>query len=443
MRKLRSAARQAKQLGRLLAAGVSVYAPEAPASDKPSTVSGQIPPRVHLADQDPTAALDEYEIRHLGEHLESMGDRHTLDKILRLEWGEPIPEGRQRIFVEPHTPGPLARLLRRRPTTPDRPTSTNQPTSPNGIQSHPAWFEAKNQISRPDEFVEDVQRAWRLVANADVAELASNGTAPGVGLQARYALVLASVNSYASAIPKPLIVALVRAEMWTAPQAVAYARRVADTEERLDLLTALLPALPEPLLSAVAVDAFGAVRQLRAEGGNRRIIGGGELELSVPDELAAHLPAAQVRQALGEVQEKREPLLQRLAELGHLDEAVRLAGENESQRSSLVPFMAEDEVWRHLAEPGGPDSVYPWTSTCVWRPSGTWMRPYSTPGHSTSPDSARVSSWISPRTFRPVRWTGQRRLPWSCCRPTTWCCSCRQLRSPHKNRTGPGCSTRR
>jgi hypothetical protein len=359
MRKLSSAVREAKQLGRLLAAGVRVYAPEAPAPDKPSTVSGQIPPGLHLADQDPTAALDEYEICHLGEHLESVGDRLTLDRILRLEWGEPIPQRREQIFVEPQTPGPLARLLRRRPAAPDRPTSPNQPTSPDGIQSHPAWFEAKNQISRPDEFVEDVQRAWRLAANADVAELASTGTAVGVGLQARYALVLASVNSYASAIPKPLIVALVRAEMWTAPQAVAYARRVADTEERLDLLTALLPVLPEPLLSDAAVDAFGAARQLRAEGGTRKIISGEEPQLSIPYELAAHLPAAQVRQALGEVQEKREPLLQRLAELGHLNEAVSLAGENQSQRSSLIPFMTEHEVWRHLAEPDEPHSVYP------------------------------------------------------------------------------------
>ena len=88
----------------------------------------------------------------------------------------------------------------------------------------------------------------------------------------RYALILTSVNSYASSVPAALLVALVRGGLWTAPQAVTYARRVPDTEERQNLLTALLPLLPEPLLSEVAVEAFNAARQLRAEGGTRKVI---------------------------------------------------------------------------------------------------------------------------------------------------------------------------
>ena len=174
----------------------------------------------------------------------------------------------------------------------------------------------------------------------------------------RYALILTSVNSYASSVPAALLVALMRGGLWTAPQAVTYARRVPDTEERQNLLTALLPLLPEPLLSEVAVEAFNAARQLRAEGGTRKVISTLDPELVIPDELAAWLPAAQVRQSLGEVADNHGPLLRRLAELGHLDEAVRLAGDDQSDRSVLVAFMPEDEVRRRLAGPD-PDPVNP------------------------------------------------------------------------------------
>jgi hypothetical protein len=360
MRKLRHSRRQAEQLRQLLEAGVRVYTPEgegiqareSPVATRQRPVPIDRPPRAQLAEQDPTAALDDYEIRHLGEHLESMGDGRTLDKILRLEWSEPTLAQGQRISVGPSASGLLARLLRRRPTVPDGSASTGR------VRPHPAWFEAKNRINRPEGFVEDIQRAWRLAARTDAADLANPASAAGLGLLGRYALVLASVNSYASAVPAPLVVALVRGEIWTAPQAIAYARRVPDPEERLTLMTALLPALPEPLRSEAAVDAFDAARQLRAEGGSRKVISSSEPQLSVPDDLAARLPAAQVRQALDEVHEKRGPLLRRLAELGDLNEAVMLAAGSQEDRSSLVPFMSEDEVRRHLADPDGPGSVY-------------------------------------------------------------------------------------
>jgi hypothetical protein len=347
-----AAGRRARQLARLREAGVRVYTPASPPATGRDTGPAQSTPPPPLPEQDPTAALSDYELSHLGEHLESAGDGRSLERILRLEWGEQLPEREQRIIAEQPTPGLLGRLFRWHSSVPGRRSPAAR------IRPHPAWFEAKNRINRPDDFVEDVQRAWRLAATADAAELASHQRAPGLGLGARYALILTSVNSYASSVPTALLAALVRGGRWTAPQAVTYARRVPDTEERQKLLTALLPLLPEPLRSEVAVDAFDSARQLRAEGGSRKVISTMAPALEIPDELAACLPAAQVRQALGEIAKDRGPLLRRLAELGHLDEAVRLAGDDQADRSVLVAFMPEDEVRRRLADPG-PDPVNP------------------------------------------------------------------------------------
>jgi hypothetical protein len=345
MRKPWAAGRQARQLARLREAGVRVYTPESRPVAGRDTGPAQSMPPPPLPGQDPTAALSDYEVRNLGEHLESAGDGRSLERVLRLEWGEQLPERAQRIIAKQPTPGLLTRRFRWRSPVP----GLRSPAA--RIRPHPVWFEAKNRINRPDDFVEDVQRAWRLAAMADSAELASHQRAPGLGLCVRYALILTSVNSYASSVPTALLAALVRGGLWTAPQAVTYARRVPDTEERQKVLTALLPLLPEPLLSEVAVDAFNAARQLRAEGGSRKVISTMDPVLVIPDELAACLPAAQVRQALGEAAEKRGPLLRRLAELGHLDEAVGLAGD-QADRSLLAAFMPADEVRRRLADPG-------------------------------------------------------------------------------------------
>lgn len=298
--------------------------------EKPGAAGRQVP-GAQLAERDPTAALADYEIDHLGEHLAALGDSRALDKVLRLEWAERVP-------VTQPLPGFLARLF-------------SKPAASTYVQvSHPAWFEAKNRVSRPAGFIEDVQRAWRLVTEEDSAECAHSGTAAGIGRQVRYALVLASVNSYASAVPGALLAALVRGGVWTAPQAVEYARRIPGAEDRLAAMSATLPAMAEPLRSQVAVDAFAAARQLRAEGGSRSIISSEEPRLSLPDELVACLPEAEVRQALNEGGESRRVLLLRLAELGHLDDARRLTNGELADCWALAPCMAETEVRRLLAD---------------------------------------------------------------------------------------------
>ncbi len=316
--------------------------------DEKPGAAGRQAPGVQLTGRDPTAALADYEVSHLGEHLAALGDSRALDKLLRLEWTEHVP-------VTQPLPGFLARLF-------------SKPAASTYVQlSHPAWFEAKNRVSRPAGFIEDVQRAWRLAAVEDSAECAHSGTAAGIGRQVRYALLLASVNSYASAVPDPLVAALVRGGVWTAPQAVAYARRIPGAEDRLAAMSALLPAMAEPLRSQVAVDAFAAARQLRGEGGSRSIISSEEPQLSLPDELVACLPEPEVRQALSEAGENRRVLLLRLAELGHLDDARRLANRKLADCYALAPYMAETAVRRLLADASASDAAGPYLTPLYLR----------------------------------------------------------------------------
>src|SRR5262245_48513451 len=149
---------------------------------RPQDVAMRIyPGEAFAAELDPTSALDDYEIRHLAEHLEYLGDLRGLDNILRLEW-------RESYAVPAPAPGFFRRLLGRTKPGSER------------VRSHPAWFDAKNRLNSAADFVRDVQRTWRLAAKAVAADLRTQETAAGLGLEARYALNLASVNSYGAAV---------------------------------------------------------------------------------------------------------------------------------------------------------------------------------------------------------------------------------------------------
>jgi hypothetical protein len=284
-------------------------------------------------DRDPTAVLDEYEIRHLTEHLEFMGDGPGLDKILRLEWQE-------RTTIESPPPPLLLRLFRQ-----PRPASER-------VQTHLAWFEAKNRSNGAVDFFADVHRAWRLAAQAATTALATGQLVTELGLEARYALLLASVNSYASAVPIPLVVALVRGEVWLPTQAVAYARRLPEPRDRSAAFTALLPMLPEPLCSEITAEAFTTALQVAGARDPDPVVVDNDvvLERETASRLAALLPESLVRQALALKWGPRNELLRRLAELGHVDDAVRLTGQDLRCRADLIPYMSEERVRLWLVE---------------------------------------------------------------------------------------------
>ncbi|MCT7993680.1 NB-ARC domain-containing protein, partial [Laspinema olomoucense] len=109
-----------------------------------------------------------------------------------------------------------------------------------------AWYEAVDRLGLMGSFVEDVARAW------EQAE-ALFATEPGrsVGLQCRYALMLATLNSLLSNLPPELLVAAIKQRFWTPAKVFGYIQQLPDEQKQGDALEAVIPLLPESLLPVV------------------------------------------------------------------------------------------------------------------------------------------------------------------------------------------------
>lgn len=106
-----------------------------------------------------------------------------------------------------------------------------------------AWFVVKDDEGDTAGFLADIELAW---AEADEAY----GREPGksMGLQCRYALIKASINSMAR-IPTGLLIALVEHNYWKPAKALAYVYQIPDLHHRFKGLVALADSLltTEPL----------------------------------------------------------------------------------------------------------------------------------------------------------------------------------------------------
>ena len=93
------------------------------------------------------------------------------------------------------------------------------------------WYEACAEAGEIAGYLGDVRRGWDAAAarlGADPVEC--------LALQARYALMTATLRSLASAVPPSLMAELVRTGVWTVEQAVEAARRVPDSEQQVEAL---------------------------------------------------------------------------------------------------------------------------------------------------------------------------------------------------------------
>ncbi|BAY29448.1 NB-ARC domain-containing protein [Nostoc carneum NIES-2107] len=104
------------------------------------------------------------------------------------------------------------------------------------------WFEAREKLAQTRGYIADISRAWELVqANWQ------KSTPQVVGLQCRYALIMASINSLPTNIPAELVVALVKNHLWTAEQGLASAQQHPKPEEKARALAELVKYLPPNL----------------------------------------------------------------------------------------------------------------------------------------------------------------------------------------------------
>ncbi|MFM7279004.1 MAG: NB-ARC domain-containing protein, partial [Microcystis aeruginosa] len=105
------------------------------------------------------------------------------------------------------------------------------------------WYSQCEKEAKTATFIKDISRAWQL-AEADFVDNPSQS----IALQVRYALITTSLNSLAGNIAPELIAALVKHEIWTPAQGLAYVRQNQDDEKRAKGLTAIIPHLPPALL---------------------------------------------------------------------------------------------------------------------------------------------------------------------------------------------------
>ena len=137
--------------------------------------------------------ISDYELRHLAAHLEAAGRAVDLHRLLGME-------------------------------TPDAGGGN-------------LWFRAKSAIGDDVGYADDLERAWRI---ARVATMAGHGqTTENWSLEARYALMVASLASQAAGMPPGLVARLVETTTWTTEQAIAAAQRMPDLERRTEALAAI------------------------------------------------------------------------------------------------------------------------------------------------------------------------------------------------------------
>ncbi|MDZ8096647.1 MAG: NB-ARC domain-containing protein [Nostoc sp. DedQUE05] len=123
------------------------------------------------------------------------------------------------------------------------------------------WYEAREQLAQTGGYITDIARAWEL-AEANWNEL----TLPQVvSLQCRYALITASLNSLAASIAVKLLVALVKNNVWTPEQGLAYTLQNPNLAQKVSLLAELVKYLPPNLKKLALQKALIAAKAIQNE----------------------------------------------------------------------------------------------------------------------------------------------------------------------------------
>ncbi|OUL20469.1 hypothetical protein BV372_32720, partial [Nostoc sp. T09] len=123
------------------------------------------------------------------------------------------------------------------------------------------WYEVREKLGQLGGYITDISRAWELAeANWDESTLPQV-----VSLQCRYALITASLNSLAANVPVELLIALVKNNLWTAEQGLAYALQNPDLSKKVEALAQLVQYLPPNLEKLALSEALCAARAIQSE----------------------------------------------------------------------------------------------------------------------------------------------------------------------------------
>jgi hypothetical protein len=123
------------------------------------------------------------------------------------------------------------------------------------------WYEACASLGQTANFVTDVAHAWQLAEDSRTLT-----TLPEViGLQCRYALIIASLNSLAANVPVELLIVLIKKNVWTPEQGLAYALQSSNPDGKARSLTKLANCLPPNLKELALLKALKAAREIQSE----------------------------------------------------------------------------------------------------------------------------------------------------------------------------------
>jgi CHAT domain-containing protein len=198
------------------------------------------------------------------------------------------------------------------------------------------WFEAREKLGQAEGYITDFFHAWEL-AEANWTE----STLPQVvGLQCRYALMTASLNSLAGNLPVKLLVALVKNNFWTPEQGLAYALQNPQPKQKVNSLTELVNYLPPNLKELALQKALTAAREIQDESDRAEALS------ALAEKLPQVLPEALAATREIQNQSDRVNILRALAQKlppQFLPEVLATAREiqNQSDRASVLSALAE------------------------------------------------------------------------------------------------------
>jgi hypothetical protein len=124
-----------------------------------------------------------------------------------------------------------------------------------------AWYETREQLGQTAGYISDVRQAW---AFTDQEAAKNNLSSETIGLQCRYALIIASLNSISN-IPEELLIALAKKQIWTLDQALAYARQLIDPSHKAISLALLAEDLPVQAKCEIACEVLITVQSIQDE----------------------------------------------------------------------------------------------------------------------------------------------------------------------------------
>lgn len=197
-----------------------------------------------------------------------------------------------------------------------------------------AWFEARQRLGQTEGYLDDIRRAWNMTCQA--------GGGLDVGLQVRYALMLASLNSLAASIPPELLDALVKHQLWPPEQGLAYARQKPDPAQQSLALSTLVKYLPIAQQGGVLAEALAAA--LRAANLPRQTQALAALVPYLTQPLLGQVLATVQHLLATEPVDLVAPILAalavRLAQLGQPGEALEMAGRIDSMHEYALTLGA-------------------------------------------------------------------------------------------------------